>query len=853
MTTVEELRQQIGTARSQISEAETAIQEKRKEAERQRLEALETEKSLKENLSKLPVPTQLRLRQQLYAGLEGRKRLQQVTKTKEQLQSGLSEVETFKEGISKYEEDLSKYEQEVLNPFKTQVSQAEAQLAEYEKHQEAINIARKAFYEDKPELAIYGGELVQDYYRQLKQGQEESIQLAIKNMEEQAQMSFTPEIREDLERQLRETGQAKLPIIPKIKAPETLSPPKDLPRDVIIKDIVPLKKLSSGVGFVSAKGSEELMTPLPPDMQQSVKLFSTIEPYRFDPFADIKRFSEIASIKAGGSSNILDITRGTLQAIPSYITETLKTGLTKAQIALGKPFGEPQPLPLPSGTTLTTPASKISELGGTIGGTGTYFTPLGVPILASSGLTYLTPTGREQIAQTQMALQGNLQRSLPTESAKGISQLIAYGTPVAETALGLYGLKGTRFDVTRPIVREQPLIVDVKYAKGYGRTEGANERIIGRDISGKPTVIERGIPTAYVRDIGVTGYKKVVTTPLREFLGTKPIYSGTSLERLPKQYPDIFGRQLSKPNQYEKAYNLLRRYGYTDYTAKQALRQIRPQYQQIRGIGEMTIISKEGQEPIRLFTGEQITTYKAGEKGGVKFLQKQPQKLKIDETAKYFGERKYKTINEITGITETGKVKGKINEGTIDIIGFERLETKPPLPGESLLPETLVKGAGKRTERFKGVVGAEYVKEVKPFALDIESPTTGEVIFRITPETTYARYKTADISKKIIPKERRLLTGEGIADVSRAEPKIIIYDETITGLKGFKGGGKQSSPQFLEKLYKTTEQAKAETTLSLLKTKPTKTIPKTSRVTQEVTPIKSGFVAGTTGLKIIPF
>lgn len=549
-------------------------------------------------------------------------------------------------------------------------------------------------------------------------------------------------------------------------------------------------------------------TPLPPPYIPQ----GTIEPVRFDPLSDVKRFYEIADIKAGGSRNVIDLIRGILQAIPSYVGEVAKEGFTKAQIRLGKPLGEPEPLPLPSGTQIETPAVKFSQLGGEGGKAGTYFTPAGIPILLSGGLSYVTPTGRTQIEETGQAI----------EEQYGVPKQLAYGIPALEVGLGAWGLKGTNLNPFRPVVREEKIIVDVKplFGKGYTRVGSAGVRKVGIDVTGKPYVVEEAIPIYARLDVGVEGTKRILTTPFREFFGLKPLYAGTRAEQ--RATGGFISRALELPTNYQRAIRLLKEQGYTTSQIRQLLRQTRPQYKRIESLGLQTVKQVGEQQPVRLFTGEQVTTYVAGEKGGVKFLKKKPQKISVDELAEYWktADIKIADFGKVKQL-KTGKIVVPAGKKEIDLIAFERLETKPTLFGESLLPKELRTKAGKTTETFKGIVGAEYLKEVKPYAL---VGTSGELKgFVRTPELTYARFKTADISRKIIPKERRLLTNAGgIADISRAEPKFTIYDETIKSSIGFMGGGKKSSPQFLEKLYKGIEQAKAETGLSLLKVKPTK-------------------------------
>ena len=848
MTTEEEALQSVATARQNTAQARTELEQRRQEVK-------VAEEQLQSFESKLPQNTQRNLRQR-FANLEGRRQRQTIQKVRGDIESKKGEIEQYKTSLSDYEKDIQLSEQNIASYEAQMLSESyaydtlrknieqDAQIG-YSKAS-SINQIREAYQSANlnPDegQSIYEnyvvGEGKQSLYEDLNPDPkiyEKGDFLGTYNIESgkiKAAKGYDVKMSGGVIEYSKKELEGYQSILPKLDR----NVKKDFPQSI------PEFKVGGATGFATVS-AQQYQTPIPQYQtlaQPSDLIRTTGSPIKFVPLIpskiDVVRFDPLWDIKRVGQ---LGKEVGYFKAVPTFVGEQIKRGLTKAQIALGKPFGEPEPLPLPSGTQLETPASRISGLGGFGGATATYFTPVGIPLLVGGGVEeYVTPSGR-----TRLSLMGEA-----IEQKYKVPKELAYGLPALEIGLGLYGFKRTKFDVTRPVVREQPLVVDVKYPKGYGRTLGAEERIVTVDSLGRPVVVERGIPTTYFGDVGVQGIKRQVTTPFREFFGMKPIYSGTRAEQVGGGF---IGRALELPTKYQKVYNLLKERGYTDYQARQALRQVRPQYKRTTGQGEMTIVQRGEEKPLRLFAGKQTTSYIEGEKGGVKYIKKKPEVLDVDETASYLGEGKSKII-DIIGITKKGKVKGKVEDVRFDVIGFERLETKPLGEGESLLPETLVKGAGKRTERFKGVVGAKYVKEVRPFALDIESPT-GEIKFRITPEETFARYKTVDISKKIIPKERRLLTGEGIADISRAEPKITIYDESIKEARGFQGGGSKSSPQFLKELYQGTEQAKAETVLSLLKTKPVRGTPKVSKVSQELLGMGYPKMVGGQGIEVIDY
>lgn len=152
----------VEQVRSQVQQARTQLQEQRSLVEQRRQEAEKSEQQLKEQESKLPLPTQRRLRQGLYSGLEGRKRRQVISKVKKEISGKKGEIVLFKD-------ELSSFEKNQLKPFESQIVQKESELREYDESKRAYDIALDVYLGDAPVMAL-DSSLARKYYRLMVSG-----------------------------------------------------------------------------------------------------------------------------------------------------------------------------------------------------------------------------------------------------------------------------------------------------------------------------------------------------------------------------------------------------------------------------------------------------------------------------------------------------------------------------------------------------------------------------------------------------------------------------------------------------------------------------------------------------------
>jgi len=361
-------------------------------------------------------------------------------------------------------------------------------------------------------------------------------------------------------------------------------------------------------------------------------------------------------------------------------------------------------------------------------------------------------------------------------------------------------LRGTRF-LKNPRITREALIVDSKIPTPFGTVTKATERNIYFDTTlGKPVVKETGSQFKLLGQTGREGSKVVIKTPRSIFF--ERVYKQIGV---PKKYQQtgwgkpLYGGvyQLDKEG-YKKALELLKKQGYTKSQARNILRLRRPQLIQDYVKGEVTTLATEDSLKIGLF-GKRVTKGIAGEKGGVKFLVRKPKESFIDTLAK-----------------PTKTEKG------IEISEFEEQLTK------------LWRPEGKKIELFKGITGTKSIKEYPGAEL----------------------FGQVDVSRRVIPLKRSFETGKAKVLVSKGEPEIIITDLSIGESLGFMGGGKKSSKQFLEQMYKL-EQAKAGTVLSIVKPKRVPKVSKTEEVL-DITPTTSiwagtGLYERTSGVSALEF
>ena len=298
-----------------------------------------------------------------------------------------------------------------------------------------------------------------------------------------------------------------------------------------------------------------------------------------------------------------------------------------------------------------------------------------------------------------------------------------------------------------PRVYSDPLMVDVKVSKPVSKTGLPKQRDIFTDPgTGKTFILDRGLPVKMLSELGVPGRQPRFSTPFREALGLQPKFVG--------------GTARSNSAAYKKALKSLKKQGYTDYQAREALKLRRPQYQRTTLEGEMTLV-QVGEQPLqRLMSGTQVTEFMPGQKGGVKFLKRKPISKKISEEAAALGE-----------------------EG----IRFELLE------------QNLARPLGKQTETFAGVGKGRKIGEAE--AVDVILSSRQQEIFRVSKNQLFDIFETTTIARKTIPSQRKILGGKGIALVERGEPPITITDLSVSPARGFKGGGRKSSPEFIKQLY----------------------------------------------------
>lgn len=820
-------------------ELQSQVQEQRQTLQQRQQEASQVQSQLEEAQSSLPEVRSQRSLRERFAGLTGRRQRKIIENVKSDVSTQIKEVEDYKT-------ELANYEKEVLVPAEQQIQEIQQQEAEYNAEMNAYNTARKYIAYDssnKPYIKVPTTQLsgrVRYYAEEIANEANASAELNAKLEEVNAGKTTLEKALPNFEK-LKRSGVLK---VTQTESPSSVLTPSDQFQSIVPElsreeknkfQSIPKGFLSGysvapiNAGTVSAQTTQ--YQTLAPKFQAPVisQQYMTIAPPRdYKPTIQIdsrtgKPFGEVKAYNPKDfyfKTDDVQKEKGFFNSIPILVGEAARrVSSTVGDVIFPNQYQSNKEIAL-----------KNIKKGGEV---GTYFVnpEVSATILVGAGVEeYSTKAGRARIKTTEeftkeylrpqsFVGQTEIQRNigLATKSPNFVGKAIAYGIPASEIALGYFGQKAIRLNVNKPIVRNEPLIVDVEYNIGKGVAGKGEVRNVGVDAAtGQAVSVESGIPIAYIKDVGVEGRKSIFTTRLREKFGMKPIYSGLPSQRVSK---DLFGF-FPIESRYDKAIRLLEKQGYTNSQSKQLLRQIKPQYRRITGQGKMALIQKGDESPIRFFAGEETTTWLSGEKGGVKFLERKPQKIFIREEAKNLESKKTKVITDITGTTKSGKARGITEEQEFDIIGFERTETKPRDTGERLLPEELVSGAGKRTATYRGAVGVKADGEIAQNIPLGEIDVFGTPAFQLKPEElVFEKYKTAEISKKIIPKEYGLLEGDGIAYVQKGEPLITVFDESVKTAKGFMGGGSKSSPQFLENLYQTTEKAKAETTLGLLKTK----------------------------------
>ena len=123
----------VEEAQNQVTQARQLLAQKRTEAE-------EVQRKLKEQEQSFPQPTQQRLRQGSFSGIQGLRRRQQV-------QSAIGQIKGQQQAVSGYQEDISKFEQEQIVPIEQQI-----QAAQHEEY--AFNLAKEYKLEECIECGV---------------------------------------------------------------------------------------------------------------------------------------------------------------------------------------------------------------------------------------------------------------------------------------------------------------------------------------------------------------------------------------------------------------------------------------------------------------------------------------------------------------------------------------------------------------------------------------------------------------------------------------------------------------------------------------------------------------------------
>jgi len=356
-----------------------------------------------------------------------------------------------------------------------------------------------------------------------------------------------------------------------------------------------------------------------------------------------------------------------------------------------------------------------------------------------------------------------------------------YSIPIMGTGLFGYevgkrfkqtGYSPTKFVIENPL--ETVLIGGVgasKISKFYKKTLGkeiidvekitleAKKQTTPFGVVSRPTILQTERGTAISRDVyGYSqtlqaGQRTIVTTRIRKMLGLNPIFTGN---------PYI------EQQAYQKALKLLTNRGYTEKQARELLRLRRPKFDE------------------NIFKGEAVALY--GE-DSLSILLRGKQKTKQIEEAK-FGDLMIKKDIELRRIYAEGypiEVKGMG-----DTFKLSQKELKSYITKEGREFQKL-RQAGKTTEQFEVITSAKELGKVT-----LPTKKVGDILLG----KEFKAYKEVGISKKVIPKKRKIDTSLSTIFVEKGVPKFeITLDTGVRKSLGFMRGRRKSSEQFLEQLY----------------------------------------------------
>jgi len=256
MTTLEELKSQISQAKESLEQTRQRAKEQETLIEQRRQESLQAEGKIQEQEKKLPFISQKRLRQGIFAGLEGRKRRQIVSKARKELKAQQKGISLFKGSLTTSQEELSKYESDVLKPFETQIISKEAEVKAYATKVSALDRARDIYLSTSPYAVFalqYESDLVKKYYKQLAETNYSIIRGTIQEATGLSVPAFQSLSPEEISKFPAET----------IKQLRGVGAIRDLSRTEIVKDIAPLTQapktsfsLFGGFPLVSASQVE---------------------------------------------------------------------------------------------------------------------------------------------------------------------------------------------------------------------------------------------------------------------------------------------------------------------------------------------------------------------------------------------------------------------------------------------------------------------------------------------------------------------------------------------------------------------------------------------------------------------
>lgn len=233
-----------------------------------------------------------------------------------------------------------------------------------------------------------------------------------------------------------------------------------------------------------------------------------------------------------------------------------------------------------------------AETGAVVGGIVLTYGQLSPAVASAIGKTLIGATGVYGAYKTFDP------KSTPSEVFGGALML---GTAVATTGYGVYKY------LQKPIIKTVKIPAPKKTIKAY-QTKGYDVKY----ITEQGTIQKAVYPQQKLAQVGVAGRRTTVTTQWRssanKYLKTsfKNIYEGVPTQQLAKTYTitgtrGTYAVTIGKSG-YQKAYDLLRKYGYTKYQATSTLRYTAPRvYEQYLKQGEIFV---KGGQAVGKFTYE---------------------------------------------------------------------------------------------------------------------------------------------------------------------------------------------------------------------------------------------------------